>query len=180
MMSGDFALEVGRRLGQKVAVCYQCGKCTAGCPMVWDMDLAPNQVVHAVQMGERELALGCKTIWVCAACETCSTRCPKEFDIARLMNVLREMSLEARIMHPDVSDIIDFHLSFLDSVKRHGRTFEPEMIADYKFRSGHLLQDVINAVGMLRRGKLRLLPHTIRGARSVRRIFRECRDRRSP
>ena len=173
-----FKQEVEQRLGQKAAICYQCGKCTAGCPMAWDMDLKPNQVVRAVQLGRREKALGCKSIWVCASCETCTTRCPKEFDIARLMDVLREMSLEAGLVHLDAQDIVDFHRSFLASVRRHGRPHEPEMIAEYKLRSGHFFQDALNAMTMLRLGKLRPLPASIKGKAAVRKIFDRCRPKK--
>jgi len=173
-----FRREVEARLGQNVNDCYQCGKCTAGCPMVPDMDLAPNQVVRAVQLGRRDLALGCKTIWVCASCETCSTRCPKEFDIARLMDVLREMSLEARLAHKEARDIIRFHASFLNSIRRHGRPNEVEMATEYKLRSGHFFQDALNAVRMAVRGKIRPLPKSIAGAGAVRRIFERTRTGR--
>ena len=173
-----FQAEVQHRLGQKAAICYQCGKCTAGCPMAWDMDLAPNQVVRAVQRGRRGLALSCKSIWVCAGCETCSTRCPKEFDIARLMDVLRGMSLEAGLQCPEAQDIIDFHKSFLNSVRRHGRPSEPELVAEYKLRSGHFFQDSINAARMALLGKLRPLPVSIKGKGAVKKIFSKCRPAR--
>jgi len=172
---GGFKHEVEQRLGQKAAICYQCGKCTAGCPMAWDMDLKPNQVVRAVQLGRREKALGCKTIWVCASCETCTTRCPKEFDIARLMDVLREMSLGTGLTHIEAQDIIEFHRSFQGSVRRHGRPHEPEMIAEYKLRSGHFFQDSVNALAMLRLGKLRALPTSIKGKVAIRKIFERCK-----
>jgi len=175
-----FRRDVEERLGQKVSGCYQCGKCTAGCPMTPDMDLTPNQVVHAVQLGLRERALGCKTIWVCASCETCSTRCPKEFDIARLMDVLRGMSLADGVAHEDARDIIRFHKAFLNSVRRHGRPNEAEMVAEYKLRSGHFFQDAVNAIKMAVRGKIKPVPKSIAGARAVRRIFERTQQGRQP
>ncbi|HUS58530.1 MAG TPA: 4Fe-4S dicluster domain-containing protein [Planctomycetota bacterium] len=175
--AAEFRAAVEASLGQKAALCYQCGKCTAGCPMAWDMDLSPNQVVHAVQLGMREKALRCKSIWVCASCETCSTRCPKDFDLARTMDVLRQMSLEAKMACPEAHDIIDFHRSFLNSIRRHGRTHEPEFIAEYKLRSLHFFQDAWNAVWMALRGKINPLPRSISGKAAIRRIFDRCRER---
>jgi len=172
----DFRADVESRLGQKTAICYQCGKCTAGCPMAFDMDLAPNQVVHAVQLDQRAKVLRSRSIWVCASCETCSTRCPKDFDIARLMDILRGMSLDAGMQSPEANDIISFHKSFLNSIRRHGRTHEPEFIAEYKIRSLHFFQDVLNALKMAIRGKIRPLPHSMRGNAAVRRIFTRCRE----
>ncbi|MFL7807317.1 MAG: 4Fe-4S dicluster domain-containing protein, partial [Anaerolineae bacterium] len=73
-----FLHEVERRSGQNLARCYQCGKCSAGCPIAFEMDYPPHQVIRGVQMGMRDLVLASSTIWLCAACETCSTRCPQD------------------------------------------------------------------------------------------------------
>jgi len=181
-VGGDaaFIAEVQRRLGQAANICYQCGKCTAGCPMACEMDLMPHRVVRLVQLGRRDHALRCATIWLCASCQTCSSRCPKDFDIARLMDVLREMSIEAGLAHRSASDIIRFHRSFLNSVRRHGRTFEPEMVLEYKLRSRHFLQDTLNAVRMAFLGKLRLLPRNVHGRKGIRQIFRASRPEAKP
>ena len=37
------------RSGVRVHDCYQCGKCSAGCPVVSWMDYTPNQIVRMVQ-----------------------------------------------------------------------------------------------------------------------------------
>ncbi len=80
--------------GQNVLACYQCGKCSAGCPAAEAMDLLPNQVIRLVQLGLVEEAMGSQTIWYCAACLTCAARCPKGVDLARVMEALRELALE--------------------------------------------------------------------------------------
>lgn len=72
-----FQREVEKASGQKMAECYQCGKCSAGCPMVGYMDLPPSQVMRLIQLGRRDTVLGSRTIWLCASCETCTTRCPQ-------------------------------------------------------------------------------------------------------
>ena len=75
--------------------CYQCGKCTAGCPVAAAVDMAPNQVVRALQLGNFEIAMASDTIWACVSCQTCSTRCPQSVDCAGIMDALREVSLAA-------------------------------------------------------------------------------------
>ena len=80
---------------QNVYACYQCGKCSAGCPMVSSMDLLPNQVIRLVQFGD-ERVLESMTIWVCATCYTCSIRCPKGIDIAKVMEALRILALRKK------------------------------------------------------------------------------------
>src|SRR3990172_4909871 len=92
--ASDFLVDVEARSGQKVSACYQCRKCTNGCPLAFAMDVMPNQVMRMAQLGLGEELLGCKTIWICASCQTCTTRCPNDIDIAHLMDSLRQMSQE--------------------------------------------------------------------------------------
>lgn len=79
--------------GENFMACYQCGRCSAGCPMVSEMDLLPNEVLRYAQLGLGEAILDSKTIWVCSSCFTCSVRCPKGIDIARVMEAFRQIKL---------------------------------------------------------------------------------------
>ena len=79
--------------GQNVFSCYQCGKCSGGCPSVPFMELLPNQVMRLLQFGQVERILQSNTHWVCASCFVCSTRCPKGIDIAAIMEALRQIEL---------------------------------------------------------------------------------------
>ena len=74
---------------QNVYACYQCGRCSAGCPFAFKMDLLPNQVIRYVQMGLEEEVKACETLTLCASCFTCHARCPKGIDIARVMEAIR-------------------------------------------------------------------------------------------
>lgn len=172
-----FKAEAEKRGGLRLADCYQCGKCSAGCPMVAYMDLLPHQVVRLAQMGEeaiREKVLGSRTIWMCVSCETCSTRCPKDFDIAHLMDVLREMSLEAGLEHGDAGNVISFHETFKNSIRKTGRLHEFGLAVGYKLRSMELFADVLKFPKMLTARKLRFLPHKIKGIAEIKKIFEKC------
>ena len=79
--------------GENVLACYQCGKCSAGCPMSPLMDMLPNQIIRLVQLGQIEEVVKSKTIWLCASCFSCSARCPKGVDLARVMEALRLLLL---------------------------------------------------------------------------------------
>jgi len=166
----DFADQV-RRLGDAdVNTCYQCKKCSAGCPVAFAMDYLPHQVIHMLQMGFRDQVLRCSTIWVCASCETCTTRCPNEVDIARVMDTLRQMALEEKV--PEVErEIHIFHDQFLRSIRAYGRVFELGLIGLFKLRTGHLFDDILMGWKMFRKGKLSLLPHRIRERGKVRQIL---------
>jgi Fe-S oxidoreductase len=73
--------------GQNVYACYQCGKCTAGCPFL----LSPQRVVRLLQLGQVEEALAHATTWDCASCMTCQVACPKGVSPARIQRSLRAL-----------------------------------------------------------------------------------------
>lgn len=91
--------------GEDVRACYQCGKCTAGCPLAASMDLMPNQILRLLQLGEYEQVLKSHTIWQCASCLTCAARCPKEVDPARVMDALRTILMRQGIVHVEIPKI---------------------------------------------------------------------------
>ena len=87
-----FLREVEAESGQKVTNCYQCGNCTAGCPCGPEYDLQVSQVMRAVQLGNKEMALSSRSLWLCVSCSTCTSRCPNNIDVAKVMDVLRHMA----------------------------------------------------------------------------------------
>ena len=88
-VKGDFVRKVEELSGQNILSCYQCGKCSAGCPSSFAMDLLPSQIIRMVQLGLQDEIMDSKTIWLCASCLTCSVRCPRGVDIARIFEALR-------------------------------------------------------------------------------------------
>ena len=93
-----FLREVEKESGQRMSACYQCGNCTAGCPNAPVYDLQVNQVMRAVQLGQKDLVFDSASLWLCVSCSTCTARCPNEIDVAVVMDVLRHMaSREGRI-----------------------------------------------------------------------------------
>jgi len=173
-VEGPLSRELEALADVRVRECYQCGKCSAGCPVADEMDILPNRIVRLAQLGEFEKALRSKTIWLCASCITCTTRCPREVDIAAVMDALREMSLEKGLADPASKEIVSFHKAFLDTVRAFGRMSEFPMVGDYKLRSLKLFQDILAAPKMFLRGKLRLIPKRIKGRGEVRKIFSKC------
>ena len=91
-IGNDLARRVEEISGQNLFACYQCGNCTAGCPVAFAMEVGPHQAIRYVLLGMEE-ALTVNTPWVCAACQQCTSRCPKGIDIARVMEALRLASL---------------------------------------------------------------------------------------
>jgi heterodisulfide reductase subunit C len=98
----DLVRRVEEISGQDLLACYQCGECSAGCPVAFAMDMLPSQVIRLVQLGQVEEALDSETIWFCAACQTCYARCPKGVDLSRIMEALREIALKEKGDHLDI------------------------------------------------------------------------------
>jgi heterodisulfide reductase subunit C len=163
-----------------VTACFQCRKCTNGCPVTFAMDIYPDQVIRLVLLGQKERVLKCSTIWVCSACETCTTRCPNEVDIAGTMDALKEMALKEGIEIPQPKTYA-FHKAFLDDVKKRGRMFEGKMMQSYLLNSGELFRKVADGSikeeislgwNMFKRGRLPLLPKGIKAKKEVKEILR--------
>jgi len=169
----DFAQEILLQSGIDVGQCYQCGKCTAGCPVAEFMGHAPNQIVRLVQLGRREEVLGSSSIWLCASCETCTARCPKELEVAELMDALRGLSLREGKTHRKALPIIQFHRSFLSEIFSRGRVFDLGLVMRFKMRSRRFFQDVLLAPVMLLKNKLKLLPKGVEDRKAVQAVFSE-------
>ncbi len=172
-----FPERVREATGESVFQCYQCGKCAAGCPLAAEMDYTPNQILRLLQLNLPEMeeeALRALSIWLCLTCETCAARCPQEVDIPKIMDHLRQESRRRGLVHPKAKDILAFYESLLASVRKGGRLHEVGLVASYKLKTGHLLQDVLLTPQLLQRGKLSLRPHKVADTDAVRRIFDRC------
>jgi heterodisulfide reductase subunit C len=156
--------------GIDVQACYQCGRCSAGCPITEFFDLTTMQVVRLAAYGMEETLLNSKAIWLCAACETCASRCPNDIEIAGLMDVLRELALRKGIT-PAEPRVPLFHQCFLGSIERWGRAYEVGLIAGYKMRSKDFTGDMKLGLKMFSKGKLSLMPHSIKAKGEIKKIF---------
>jgi len=163
-------------VGVSVSRCYQCGKCSAGCPLADDMDYTPSHILRLLQLdldGQDKTVLGSFSIWACLACETCLARCPQEVDIPRMMDFLRSESTRRNMVNSRARDFLKFHKTFLDSIRYTGRLYEIGLIAGYKARTLHLFQDILLAPRLYFLGKLKLFPHFIKNRKSLSRMYKK-------
>lgn len=172
--------EVESESGIGISSCFQCRKCTAGCPLTFAMDIYPDQVIRLVQLGQRNRVLCCSTIWTCSGCETCTTRCPNGVDVAGVMDFLKEKSVKSGMEIPQIKTLI-FHRAFLNEIRKRGRVFEPGLMKNYMQDSGELKkkweertigEDLALAWLMFKKGRMPLLPKGIRSKREIREILK--------
>ena len=168
-----FRRKVEEKSGEKISACFQCEKCTNGCPVTFAMDIVPHKIIRSVHLGLRDQVLNSDTIWVCASCETCTARCPNGIDIAHIMDSLRQIS-QAEGIEASQKNVPIFHKTFLDSMKRFGRVHEASMAAMFALKSGGirgLLDQSGMGLEMFRKGKVKIMPGKLRANKRVKDIF---------
>ena len=162
--------EIDHDSGEKIQNCFQCQKCSAGCPLNFAMDILPNQVFRHIQYGHREKVLTSNTIWLCASCQTCSTRCPNSIDIAKVMDTLRSIAHRTGAVSGE-KNISLFHKFFLSLTKYTGRTWEPGF-ALYELKSGGLGGFMGWGLKAFLRGRMGVFP-SFKGGKAFRNLFKE-------
>lgn len=167
----DFIKEVQERSGQNIKTCYQCLKCSVGCPIFPYMEFKPNSVIRLIQYGEREKVLRSSSIWLCVSCMTCGARCPNEIDMSAVMDTLREMSIEDNYAHEAERRVVILHEEFVRSVKMWGRLHEVTFFIPYMVRSLDLFSNMGTALALMPRGKFPMMPKQIEGIEEIRQLF---------
>jgi len=169
---GSFLSLVESLSGQKLRNCYQCQKCSAGCPVAEGADYTVNQVVRLIQMNQASKTLQNSMIWLCTACETCGARCPNDINMAPVMDVLKQLALQEEGIEIKEENISTFHSVFLRNVKSHGRLHEVGMMGALRLKTGGLFSDMDIALDLIKKGKLKMLPGRIRGKKEIKRTLK--------
>jgi heterodisulfide reductase subunit C len=156
--SGVLATRVGAGCAENPYKCYQCKRCTAGCPVAGFAGLHPAQIMRAVQLGQYDMIFDDKFIWLCTGCETCTTRCPQGIDIAAIMDELKILARQEGRVPADAPFANILRLNY-ESIKRWGRLYEIELLArDKMTRPSGMMDDVALGIRMFLKGKLNLMP----------------------
>jgi heterodisulfide reductase subunit C len=142
--------------------------------MTPEMDAGPTKTLRFIQLGMEEALFDLNTPWLCASCETCTSRCPNNIDIALVMDVVRQMARLKGKKIP-VKEPRVFQDTFLRSLEIHGKLYEPGLIGMYNMKSLHLFHDVGLGPKMLLKGKLPLLPHQSKNRKKLREIFEKAK-----
>ncbi len=168
-INAALAQRIQDELGQNVYLCYQCIKCSSGCPMAEFFDWQPNQIMRALQLGQEDIALKSQTPWLCSSCQTCTTRCPQGLDINAIMDFLTRESLERGFTSP-VSEVKIFNEAFMREVRLWGRAYELGLMAELKLRTHNFFGDMDLGIKMLAKQKFPLFPSPAHSPRKVKPI----------
>ena len=178
-LGGGLAREVKAASGASPMSCYQCARCTSGCPVASRADVKPHELVRLVQLDQRRAVLGSRFIWQCTSCQTCVTRCPQKVDIPAMNDALRAMSVAAGKVARGTA-VPAFNRIFLKNVAKRGRVHELELMARFKLRTLRLFADAGKAPMMFAKGKLSLGGPRLRGKAQRKALFRRAAGGNKP
>lgn len=156
-IDSSFAEEIAKRSGENVFLCYQCRKCASGCPNRMFMDSTPTELMRYAQLGMADEAMKKNTIWYCLSCQTCSTRCPQDIDIAHVIDTMRIIVQEKKIKADD-NKLPLFNRLWMTMIKYMGRAYEAGLVVALNLFTGHPFKDMALGMKMIKKGKLKLLP----------------------
>ena len=171
-----FARELQSLTGENVMLCSQCKRCTLSCPSAYAMRMKPHELIRALQLGLAEEIYWSGTIWTCLSCETCNTRCPQKVNVLRVIHGLRELALGRKVDYYNPYPAIPaFHRTFMSLVNRYGRMYQLGLAFLTNLEMLTPFKDIDLATAMLRKGRLRLLPRSSRGAKKLQQLMAQIR-----
>jgi ferredoxin len=89
----DFLIELKRYGNVNVESCFNCGNCTAVCPLSSETENFPRRVIRFAQLGLRERLLSSRELWMCYYCGECTQTCPREADPGEFMATARRYAI---------------------------------------------------------------------------------------
>ncbi|MEW6349538.1 MAG: 4Fe-4S dicluster domain-containing protein [Thermodesulfobacteriota bacterium] len=152
--------------------CYQCCKCSAGCPVATEMDLLPHQMVRLAVLGQKERIVQSKSIWLCLTCHTCGARCPNGIDVPGLLDPIRHQMLKEG-KAATIPEVPAFHNTFMKTIRTFGRIHELFLIGMYKWKTKTFMADKELGMKMFSKGKIHIWPHWAKNVGKVKELFKQ-------
>lgn len=76
-----------------VSACYNCGNCTAICPLSEEGHELPRKLIRYAVLGLKDKIVSCPEVWMCYFCGECSTSCPRSADPGQFMMSARRYAI---------------------------------------------------------------------------------------
>jgi heterodisulfide reductase subunit C len=153
----SFAQEIQKHCGENVNLCYQCRKCASGCPNRQFMDFTPTELMRYVQLGMFDEAMKKNTVWYCASCQTCTARCPQDIDIAKVVDAIKMIADERRVV-ADAGNVRVFNRLWMLILRFMGRMYEVGLVGSLNMVTGKPFNDMALGKKMILKGKLKFIP----------------------
>ena len=170
--TGNLLKAVLKKADVDLSACYQCKKCSIGCPVADQTDSPPSEIIRRLQLGAGDELLQTDLIWTCLSCETCYARCPNQINFPAVIDALKSIALQKGAARPE-GDAPLFNRLFLSTVKSYGRAYDLQAIALYKLGTGNLKQDMDKFPAMMKKGKIAILPPFGADKGKLKRIFKK-------
>jgi len=167
--------------GRKINECLQCGTCSASCPTSEAMEYSPREIIAALRAGMLERVLNSNTVWLCSSCYSCTVRCPAAIPFTDVMYELKRLGVKHRLYPKGTANAVMAH-AFVESVDRHGRNHEMELIRKYYARTNiwNLLSQARLGLRLFSRGRMALRAHNIKGVAGLHRMMAEIEENGKP
>jgi len=151
----DFKDQIAREPGgERIAYCFSCGTCTAGCPVRWiDASYNPRKIIRMILLGMKEEVFKSKFIWLCSTCYSCQERCPQDVRITDLMNAIKNVAAKSGYAHPS-------YIQTAELINTTGRLYAIEDFDNRKREKANLpvlptnIEEVAKLIKMSLAGKL--------------------------
>ncbi len=163
--------------GDRIKRCIQCGTCTGSCPVSYAMDISPRQLIALFRAGEMERIMKSRTIWICASCYACTTRCPSGIKITDTIYALKRTAMEKKMesMAPQVQTLASL---FVQNLMAYGRLHEGTLIRKYYTRVSprKFLSLIPLARKMWKTRRIAITPTKIKARKSLARIIQKAQE----
>jgi heterodisulfide reductase subunit C len=111
----EIAAEPG---GEMIRFCFQCGTCTASCPVrAVDDHFNPRRIIRMALLGMKNDVLTSSFVWLCSSCYACQERCPQGVKITGIMGALKNIAVRNNLVPAMFAGQVA-------SLKAHGRVYE--------------------------------------------------------
>jgi heterodisulfide reductase subunit C len=159
---------------EKIKSCIQCGTCTGSCPVSYAMDISPREVIALFRAGDMESLLHSKTIWVCASCYACQTRCPALIKVTDIIYALKRLAMEKNIYPPNFP-VYSLSKSFVDIMNSYGRLHEPRLLVYYFMKTNPFKLFGFMPLGlrMAKRKRIGYFPSKIKDIKNFKNIIKK-------
>ncbi len=161
---------------QMIQACIQCGTCSGSCPSAFAMDHTPRAMWRMVMAGKKDEIFKSKTFGLCSSCYYCTLRCPRGLPLTEAMGMLKQIAARENLAEYKKSTL--FYKSFMESVRRHGRVRETQMMMTYFLAMKNpVMPFKFASVGMKLMGKGKIsLEFPSKGNGALKALFSKARE----